>query len=45
VTPYEIALKSNPEKFTGDPWVRCPPFDRSMPRNVSPGLRNVVIAA
>ena len=29
-----------PEKFTGEPCVRWPPFDRSMPRNVSPGLRN-----
>ncbi len=31
--------KSRPEKFTGLPWVRCPPWDRSMPSTVSPGLQ------
>ena len=27
-----------PEKLTGDPWVRCPPWARFMPRIRSPGL-------
>jgi hypothetical protein len=34
-----------PEKFTGEPCVRWPPFERSMPRNVSPGWRNAANTA
>ncbi len=31
-------LNSLPEKFTGLPWVKCPPWARFMPSTVSPGL-------
>ena len=34
--PIETTLKNFPEKFTGEPWVRCPPWARFMPRIVSP---------
>jgi hypothetical protein len=39
VSPYDTALYSSPEKFTGEPCVRWPPCERSIPRKVSPGLR------
>ena len=37
-TPYGTTLKYLPEKLSGWPCVRCPPWARFMPRIVSPGL-------
>ena len=31
-------MYSLPEKFALEPWVRCPPLSRLMPKTVSPGL-------
>ena len=40
-TLYNMALYSRPLKFTGEPWVRCPPLDRLMERMRSPGFKTL----
>ena len=40
VTPYVCASYTLPEMLGGLPCDKCPPLARSMPRIVSPGLRN-----
>jgi hypothetical protein len=43
--PYGTILKSLPEKFTGEPCVRCPPKLRLIARRVSPGFASAKYAA
>ena len=43
--PYGTILKSLPEKFTGDPCVRCPPKLRLIASSVSPGVASAKYAA
>ena len=33
----------NPEKLTGEPWERWPPFDKSIPITVSPGFTAYIV--
>ena len=44
-TPYCTLRNHLPVTTTFQPWVRCPPMDRSMPMTVSPGSRKATYTA